>query len=201
VLSVVVCVGLAWWQWQRFENGGTWQNLGYVLQWPLFGLFPAFMFWRLHKLRVQERATAADQALPAHAAIDAPNASAGGPNAPVDAPDASANAPDASANAPDASANAPDASADGPDASADGPDAPAGLPEVLTGASAPDAAAHASTAPATQLVPERAGSHQPPPRGPDKTDVRQDDHDEDPELAAYNRYLAQLNARHQQETR
>jgi DNA-binding transcriptional regulator of glucitol operon len=56
VLSLVVCVGLAWWQWQRFESGsGTWQNLGYVLQWPLFGLFPAFMFWRLRKLRAQPR--------------------------------------------------------------------------------------------------------------------------------------------------
>ncbi|MGH3587539.1 MAG: hypothetical protein ACRDQ0_14560, partial [Pseudonocardia sp.] len=55
VLSLVVCVGLAWWQWDRFENGGTWQNLGYVLQWPLFGLFPAFMFWRLRKLRAESR--------------------------------------------------------------------------------------------------------------------------------------------------
>lgn len=54
VLSLVACVGLAWWQWQRFEStSGTWQNLGYVLQWPLFGLFPAFMFWRLRKLRAQ----------------------------------------------------------------------------------------------------------------------------------------------------
>jgi hypothetical protein len=54
VLSLVACVGLAWWQWQRFESAtGTWQNLGYVLQWPLFGLFPAFMFWRLRKLRAQ----------------------------------------------------------------------------------------------------------------------------------------------------
>ena len=57
MLSLVACVGLAWWQWQRFENGGTWQNLGYVLQWPLFGLFPAFMFWRLRKLRSQPAAT------------------------------------------------------------------------------------------------------------------------------------------------
>jgi DNA-binding transcriptional regulator of glucitol operon len=54
VLSLVACVGLAWWQWQRFEsNSGTWQNLGYVLQWPLFGLFPAFVFWRLRKLRAR----------------------------------------------------------------------------------------------------------------------------------------------------
>jgi DNA-binding transcriptional regulator of glucitol operon len=54
VLSLVACVGLAWWQWERFESSsGSWQNLGYVLQWPLFGLFPAFMFWRLRKLRRQ----------------------------------------------------------------------------------------------------------------------------------------------------
>ncbi|MFC4856119.1 hypothetical protein [Actinophytocola glycyrrhizae] len=108
VVSLVACVGLAWWQWQRFESGsGSWQNLGYVLQWPLFGLFPAFMFWRLRKLR--------DQSPP--------------------------------------------------------------------------------------VQPE---SHVAPPAEPDKKPVRQDvahDVDDDPELAAYNRYLAQLNARHEQETR
>jgi DNA-binding transcriptional regulator of glucitol operon len=107
VLSLVACVGLAWWQWQRFESStGTWQNLGYVLQWPLFGLFPAFMFWRLRKLRTQ----------------------------------------------------------------------------------------HAAERPTPQAA---------PPPEPDKPVVRQDvvADDEDPELAAYNRYLAQLNARDQQETR
>jgi DNA-binding transcriptional regulator of glucitol operon len=117
VLSLVVCVGLAWWQWQRFENGGTWQNLGYVLQWPLFGLFPAFMFWRLYRLRAQQSGS------------------------PTEAP--------------------------------------------------PEPAAS-----------ERAESHQPAPGEPDKPNLRQDaPDDEDPELAAYNRYLAQLNALDQQETR
>jgi hypothetical protein len=101
VLSLVACVGLAWWQWQRFEsNSGTWQNLGYVLQWPLFGLFPAFMFWRLRRLRAQ---------------------------------------------------------------------------------------------PAEQPTPE--------PDIPPKPVVEQNSHDDDPELAAYNRYLATLNALDQQETR
>jgi hypothetical protein len=58
VLSVVLCCGLAWWQWERFSSaGGSFQNLGYVLQWPLFGLFPAFMFWRI---RVLSRRAAAD---------------------------------------------------------------------------------------------------------------------------------------------
>lgn len=51
-ISLLACCALAWWQWQRFSSaGGTFQNLGYVLQWPLFGLFPAFMFWRIRKLR------------------------------------------------------------------------------------------------------------------------------------------------------
>jgi hypothetical protein len=106
VVSLAGCVGLAWWQWQRFESAaGTWQNLGYVLQWPLFGLFPAFMFWRLRKLRAQQ------------------------------------------------------------------PAAPAPAPPKLTPA----------------LVDEK-------PEAP----ASQDD---DPELAAYNRYLAELDARHQERTR
>ncbi|MGH3624164.1 MAG: hypothetical protein ACRDQ5_20630 [Sciscionella sp.] len=46
---------LAWWQWTRYESGGSLQNLGYVLQWPLFGLFPAFMVWRIHRLATQGR--------------------------------------------------------------------------------------------------------------------------------------------------
>lgn len=107
VAAFVVCAGLAWWQWSRFrEAGGDWQNFGYALLWPLFGLFPAFMFWRMRTLRDQE--------------------------------------------------------------------------------------------------PEQAASHVAPPAEPDKTPFRQDvvhDVDDDPELAAYNRYLAQLNARHEQETR
>jgi DNA-binding transcriptional regulator of glucitol operon len=117
VLSLVACVGLAWWQWQRFESSsGTWQNLGYVLQWPLFGLFPAFMFWRLRKLRAESREQA------------------------------------------------------------------------------------------QQPAPKRAESHPTPPAETDKPVARQDvpredAHDDDPELAAYNRMLAQLNARDQQETR
>ncbi|MBP2338241.1 DNA-binding transcriptional regulator of glucitol operon [Saccharothrix coeruleofusca] len=55
--SLVVCCGLAWWQWQRFSSaGGTFQNLGYVLQWPLFGLFPAFVVWRIRRLEARKDA-------------------------------------------------------------------------------------------------------------------------------------------------
>ncbi|WP_093597986.1 hypothetical protein [Lentzea waywayandensis] len=54
--ALIVCCGLAWWQWQRFESAsGTFQNLGYVLQWPLFGLFPLFMVWRFRRLARQRR--------------------------------------------------------------------------------------------------------------------------------------------------
>ncbi len=110
VVVFVGCLGLAWWQWSRFTAaGGDWQNLGYALLWPLFGVFPAFMFWRMRTLRAQ-----------------------------------------------------------------------AGQAE------------------------EQAASQPVPPREPDKMPVRQDagqDTEDDPELAAYNAYLAQLNARHEQETR
>nr|WP_199431833.1 hypothetical protein [Qaidamihabitans albus] len=67
VLSLAICCGLAWWQWERYSSaGGTFQNLGYVLQWPLFGLFPAFMFWRIRQLkrRQQEGREAPEPAAP-----------------------------------------------------------------------------------------------------------------------------------------
>jgi DNA-binding transcriptional regulator of glucitol operon len=57
---MIMCCGLAYWQWRRFESAsGTFQNLGYVLQWPLFGLFPAFMFWRIRRY-VRENPTVVD---------------------------------------------------------------------------------------------------------------------------------------------
>ncbi|SIS23753.1 transcriptional regulator [Williamsia sterculiae] len=37
VVAAVVCLGMAWWQWDRYEStSGTGQNLGYALQWPMF---------------------------------------------------------------------------------------------------------------------------------------------------------------------
>lgn len=51
VVALAAGIGLAYWQWIRFESaGGTLQNFGYVLQWPLFGVFPAFMVWRIYHL-------------------------------------------------------------------------------------------------------------------------------------------------------
>lgn len=34
------CLALGWWQWGRWEStSGSFQNLGYALQWPLFAFF------------------------------------------------------------------------------------------------------------------------------------------------------------------
>ena len=34
------CLALGWWQWTRFQAvSGSYQNLGYALQWPLFAWF------------------------------------------------------------------------------------------------------------------------------------------------------------------
>ena len=61
----------------------------------------------------------------------------------------------------------------------------------------------ASKLPALVTATERAESQTAPPTEPDKAVVRQDavNDDDDPELAAYNRFLAKLNALDQQETR
>jgi len=73
VVSLALCCGLAWWQWDRFTSAtGTFQNLGYVLQWPLFGLFPAFMFWRIKQLREREQATADTAEPTAEAPVSVP---------------------------------------------------------------------------------------------------------------------------------
>jgi DNA-binding transcriptional regulator of glucitol operon len=77
-VSLIAVVGgalLAWWQWTRYESAsGTLQNLGYVLQWPLFGVFPGFMFWRIHKSAQRERELdeAAEQTEPAAEAAASP---------------------------------------------------------------------------------------------------------------------------------
>lgn len=84
VASMIVCCALAWWQWQRFSSaGGSFLNLGYTLQWPLFGLFPAFMFWRLHRLRARADAEGTAEPATREPARDAPDDS---PDAPGDRP-------------------------------------------------------------------------------------------------------------------
>ncbi|WP_299573913.1 transcriptional regulator [uncultured Williamsia sp.] len=46
-VAFVACLGLAWWQWTRFEStDGTGQNLGYALQWPAFAAFVVYAYRR-----------------------------------------------------------------------------------------------------------------------------------------------------------
>jgi len=133
-LCLVGCVLLAWWQWNRFESAsGTLQNLGYVLQWPLFGLFPFFMVWRLRRLAAQRTA---QDGTPGEAVGDAPGS--GGEAVPADG------------RAVDPAPRAP--------------------------------------------APRRERSGPPPWRAPRPRAPIPDD-SSDAELAAYNRYLAELNAR------
>ncbi len=58
---------LGGWQWDRAqEAGGGAQNLGYALQWPLFGLFAVFVWWRMLRLeRRREAQSPAPPSLPA----------------------------------------------------------------------------------------------------------------------------------------
>src|SRR6201999_1609180 len=45
IVAACGCLALAWWQWTRFQSvSGTFQNLGYALQWPLFAWFCVYAY-------------------------------------------------------------------------------------------------------------------------------------------------------------
>ena len=45
IVAAVGCLVLGWWQWTRFEsNSGTFQNLGYAVQWPMFAGFCIYAY-------------------------------------------------------------------------------------------------------------------------------------------------------------
>src|SRR5262249_16835522 len=47
VVGATGCLALAWWQWTRFESAsGTFQNLGYALQWPMFAGFCVYAYYK-----------------------------------------------------------------------------------------------------------------------------------------------------------
>lgn len=47
IAAASACLGLAWWQWSRFEStSGDFQNLGYALQWPLFAGFCVYAYYK-----------------------------------------------------------------------------------------------------------------------------------------------------------
>lgn len=57
--AVVTCVWLAVWQWQRAGSAmGSVLNIGYGLQWPLFAVFFAVMWWRFLRMEIVRLKTA-----------------------------------------------------------------------------------------------------------------------------------------------
>lgn len=47
IVAAAGCLGLAWWQWSRFQStSGSFQNLGYALQWPLFAGFCFYAYYK-----------------------------------------------------------------------------------------------------------------------------------------------------------
>ena len=45
ILAAGGCLALGWWQWTRFQSAsGTFQNLGYALQWPAFAGFCIYAY-------------------------------------------------------------------------------------------------------------------------------------------------------------
>lgn len=51
ILAAAGCLALGWWQWGRFESAsGTFQNLGYALQWPFFAGFCVYAYFKFVRL-------------------------------------------------------------------------------------------------------------------------------------------------------
>lgn len=45
IVAACGCLALGWWQWTRFQSpSGSFQNLGYALQWPLFAWFCVYAY-------------------------------------------------------------------------------------------------------------------------------------------------------------
>ena len=47
VVSVAVFARVGWWQWDKADRMGDWQNYGYGIQWWLFGVFAVFLWGKL----------------------------------------------------------------------------------------------------------------------------------------------------------
>ena len=45
ITAAAGCLALGWWQWTRYEStSGSFQNLGYALQWPMFAGFCVYAY-------------------------------------------------------------------------------------------------------------------------------------------------------------
>jgi DNA-binding transcriptional regulator of glucitol operon len=60
ILLVIVaaggCLALGWWQWSRWESAtGSFQNLGYAMQWPAFAVFCVYAYRKFVRLEDGEQ--------------------------------------------------------------------------------------------------------------------------------------------------
>ncbi|MEV0698248.1 hypothetical protein AB0I53_10050 [Saccharopolyspora sp. NPDC050389] len=71
IVATVATGFLAVWQWDRaHEAGGSFQNLGYALQWPLFGVFTIFLWIRLMRMEAHRDRDEAEPEAPGTAPQD-----------------------------------------------------------------------------------------------------------------------------------
>jgi DNA-binding transcriptional regulator of glucitol operon len=178
---VVICLRLGWWQWRRFGLTGSVQNLGYTFQWPTFALFAVLMWWRLSRLeaqRRQEQARAPEAAEPTNPAV---HTSPNKPTGPAEHTDPNEPTGPAEPHSP------------AKPAGGTGPTEPTS-PTEHTGRNTGPTERISLAGPA-----ERARPAQPTApvgrTGPAAAEPAGTPDDLDDELAAYNRYLAQLHAK------
>jgi DNA-binding transcriptional regulator of glucitol operon len=64
ILAAGGCLALGWWQWTRFEStSGTFQNLGYAMQWPLFAGFCVYAYRKFVRYEEEPPEPRQDQAM------------------------------------------------------------------------------------------------------------------------------------------
>jgi DNA-binding transcriptional regulator of glucitol operon len=64
ILSACGCLALGWWQWTRFQSAsGSFQNLGYAMQWPLFAGFCVYAYRKFVRYEEVPPQPRADRAL------------------------------------------------------------------------------------------------------------------------------------------
>ena len=194
VLAVLVCLRLGRWQWDRMHEGGTVQNLGYAVLWPVFGAAFVYMWFRF--LQLEKLKDAEDDAeLTALAAGVLPG-TGDHQHAPGTVAESSSSGPQT-----DLSPAAP---------RADDESAQPGLPSGDVGSA--DTAAHSRTGRSPEPLPDGGdlgrkptaparGSRTVPSKGITVAVATVGNDDDDPELAAYNRALAALAEKDQRRAR
>lgn len=177
VLAVLVCLRLGRWQWDRMHEGGTVQNLGYAVLWPVFGAAFIYMWFRFLQLeKLKDAEDDAELTALASGGAAAPVAGSGGVEATRPATASDAVGDDLPAAA------APDLS---PGAGRSVHPAPVVSEPAVPGPSAAADGAH-------PVPPPRVSRNTPSTGVTVAVATVGGDDENDPELAAYNRALAAL---------